>query len=63
MLFMICSAFVFLPNSHITTNEVLTIHLFPAAFQLKFNFHIDLFKALLDVTQPNDEFREGLVNV
>lgn len=63
MLFTTRGAFVFLPNSTITTNEVLTIHLFPAAFQLKFNFHIDLFKTILDVTHTNDEFMEGLVNV
>lgn len=63
MLFTIWSAFVFLPNSPITTDEVLTVHLFPAAFQLKFNFHIDLFKTILNATQPNDEFMEGLVNV
>lgn len=28
-----------------------------------FNFHIDLFKTILNATQPNDEFMEGLVNV
>lgn len=35
---------------------------FPAAFQLRFDIRIDLFKTILHVTHPNDEFMECLAN-